>query len=292
MRQVRTRPTFSVRTRPLVSSTPRCWSTAGSEIVSGFASSLTVAAPRLRRSRIERLVGSASAWKTGSASAIDWLSIRLSISRSRWPRDVPFLCRRCGSGAAAVRRARTSRRSQGGSAGRPATRARSCPARPGREHRATRGRDRCRRRRARPRPPGTRNRAGRPSERRGKPERLEKLLVEREYGDFSDHTVLDAEHVESEWPVLRVARALDIGGDRRLLVGARWDAAQRAPIVVAEAALHPGVDDLPVAEPPRRVRRHRAESVRAEQAHDRLRVASFGRLHVALEELPLLLARL
>jgi hypothetical protein len=41
MRQMRTRPVFSERTSPLVSSTSRCCTTAGSEIASGFASSVT-----------------------------------------------------------------------------------------------------------------------------------------------------------------------------------------------------------------------------------------------------------
>ena len=41
MRQVRTRPVFSERTRPEASSTARCCITAGSDIASGRASSLT-----------------------------------------------------------------------------------------------------------------------------------------------------------------------------------------------------------------------------------------------------------
>src|SRR6266508_3056240 len=62
MWQVRTRPTFSDRTRPLVSSTCRCWTTAGRDMGSGPASSLTEAGPRLNRSTIVRRVGSESAW--------------------------------------------------------------------------------------------------------------------------------------------------------------------------------------------------------------------------------------
>jgi hypothetical protein len=45
-RQVRTRPIFSVRTSPLDSSTFRCWTTAGSDMANGRASSLTDAVPR------------------------------------------------------------------------------------------------------------------------------------------------------------------------------------------------------------------------------------------------------
>ena len=51
MRQVRTRPTFSERTRPLASSTWRCWTTAASDISRGLASSLTDAGPRLLQHR-------------------------------------------------------------------------------------------------------------------------------------------------------------------------------------------------------------------------------------------------
>ena len=45
--QVRTRPSFCDRTTPLASSTARCCITAGSEIASGLASSLTEAGPRV-----------------------------------------------------------------------------------------------------------------------------------------------------------------------------------------------------------------------------------------------------
>src|ERR1700691_2694603 len=58
--QVRTRPTFSERTSPLASSTCRCWTTAGRDMASGFASSLTEAEPTVRRSTIARRVGSES----------------------------------------------------------------------------------------------------------------------------------------------------------------------------------------------------------------------------------------
>src|SRR5665213_2951856 len=61
MRHVRTRPCFFVRTRPLASRTCRCWTTAGSDMAKGSASSLTDAGARARRSTIARRVGSASA---------------------------------------------------------------------------------------------------------------------------------------------------------------------------------------------------------------------------------------
>src|SRR5919204_926907 len=69
MRQVRTRPTFSERTRPLPSSTCRCCTTAGSDIGSGSAGSLTEARPRPRRSTISLLLGSASAWNARSTGS-------------------------------------------------------------------------------------------------------------------------------------------------------------------------------------------------------------------------------
>jgi dihydrofolate reductase len=78
MLQVRTRPTFSDRTSPLASSTWRCWTTAGSDIVSGRASSLTEAGPRLNRSTIRRRLGSASAWNIRSSWGL-WLSTSLTI---------------------------------------------------------------------------------------------------------------------------------------------------------------------------------------------------------------------
>jgi hypothetical protein len=67
--QVRTRPTFREETTPLASSTARCCITAGSEIASGFASSLTVAGPRESLCTIARRVGSLSAWKVRSRTA-------------------------------------------------------------------------------------------------------------------------------------------------------------------------------------------------------------------------------
>lgn len=76
MRQVRTRPAFSDLTRPAASSTCRCCSTAGSEMVSGRDSSLTEAGPRTSRSTMPRRVGSASAWNTWSSG---WLTTHLTI---------------------------------------------------------------------------------------------------------------------------------------------------------------------------------------------------------------------
>jgi diaminohydroxyphosphoribosylaminopyrimidine deaminase/5-amino-6-(5-phosphoribosylamino)uracil reductase len=48
MVQVRTRPVFAVLTSPLASSILRCWTTAGSDIANGSASSLTEAGPLAR----------------------------------------------------------------------------------------------------------------------------------------------------------------------------------------------------------------------------------------------------
>src|SRR3954451_21333742 len=68
-RHVRTRPTFSERTRPLRCSTSRCCITDGSLMSSGAASSLTDAAPRDRRTTIARRLSSASAWNARSSCA-------------------------------------------------------------------------------------------------------------------------------------------------------------------------------------------------------------------------------
>ncbi len=61
MLQVRVRPVFCDRTRPLASSTWTCCRTAASDIASGRASSLTEAGPVLSRSTMTRRPGSASA---------------------------------------------------------------------------------------------------------------------------------------------------------------------------------------------------------------------------------------
>jgi len=85
IRQVRTRPVFTELTSPLVSSTRRCWSTAGIDIGRGAASSLTDAEPRLNRSTMTLRWGSASAWKTRSTRCRsgDRLGICLTIFRGQ-----------------------------------------------------------------------------------------------------------------------------------------------------------------------------------------------------------------
>jgi hypothetical protein len=82
MLQVRVRPVFCDRTRPLASSTWTCWTTAARDMASGLPSSLTDAGPRLSRSTMRRRPGSASAWNTRSRSAT-WLSMYLSIRLDR-----------------------------------------------------------------------------------------------------------------------------------------------------------------------------------------------------------------
>src|SRR3954470_19605272 len=74
-RHVRTRPTFSERTRPLRCSTSRCCITDGSDMSSGAASSLTEAAPRDRRTTIARRLSSASAWNARSSCAASAVGI-------------------------------------------------------------------------------------------------------------------------------------------------------------------------------------------------------------------------
>jgi len=66
MLQVRTRPTFSVRTNPLSSNTCKCCTTAAKVIARGFANLETEVGPRLNFSTIARRVGSPSAWNTRS----------------------------------------------------------------------------------------------------------------------------------------------------------------------------------------------------------------------------------
>ncbi len=66
IRHVRTLPSFSVRTRPLFSSTCRCCTTAASVIARGFARSDTEIGPSLSLSTSARRVGSPRAWNTRS----------------------------------------------------------------------------------------------------------------------------------------------------------------------------------------------------------------------------------
>ena len=64
IRQVRTRPTFSVCTSPLSSRICRCCITAARVMASGWANCDTVTGASLSRSTSARRVGSPSAWKT------------------------------------------------------------------------------------------------------------------------------------------------------------------------------------------------------------------------------------
>ena len=66
IRQVRTRPVFSVMIRPSCSSTRRCLRKAGSPMAKGWAKALTGVGPWARRLRTARRVGSAKAWKAAS----------------------------------------------------------------------------------------------------------------------------------------------------------------------------------------------------------------------------------
>lgn len=70
-RQATVRPVFSRVTRPASESTSRCFITAGSDIVNGFASSLTERLSRsLNCASSARRVGSARAAKVRSSVAI------------------------------------------------------------------------------------------------------------------------------------------------------------------------------------------------------------------------------
>ena len=75
---MRCRPTFADVTRPLRSSTCRCWMTAGIDMGSGLPRSLTDAGPRINASTITRREGSESAWNRPS-SRVSLLSTYLSI---------------------------------------------------------------------------------------------------------------------------------------------------------------------------------------------------------------------
>src|SRR3954453_15099568 len=81
-RHVRTRPTFSERTRPLRWSTSRCCITDGSDMSSGAASSLTEAAPRDRRTTIARRLSSASAWNARSSCAAPAVGMSRIVAHS------------------------------------------------------------------------------------------------------------------------------------------------------------------------------------------------------------------
>src|SRR5215211_3828475 len=81
-RQVRTRPTFSERTRPLRCSTSRCCITDGSDMSNGAASSLTDAAPRDRRTTIARRLSSASAWNARSSCAASAVGMECIVAHT------------------------------------------------------------------------------------------------------------------------------------------------------------------------------------------------------------------
>src|SRR5215468_10161025 len=101
--QVRVRPSFRDRTRPLVSRTCTCCSTAASDMDSGFPSSLTDAGPRLSRSSMRRRPGSASARKTLSRSSPGsntLLSTCLSMVSRRAIVKRPLDCRTAITGPA------------------------------------------------------------------------------------------------------------------------------------------------------------------------------------------------
>src|SRR5664279_3487653 len=91
---VRTRPIFCERTRPHDSRTARCWTTAGSDIGSGLASSLTDAGPRPSSSTMRRRAGSARACST-SSTASEYLSTDLSFQT---PADMSSRARKTSPG--------------------------------------------------------------------------------------------------------------------------------------------------------------------------------------------------
>ena len=62
-----------------------CLEMAGSEVVNGSATWVTVASPRVKRVRIARRVGSARAAKTGSNCLLEYLTMWLTI----FPPPVP-----------------------------------------------------------------------------------------------------------------------------------------------------------------------------------------------------------
>lgn len=89
MKQVRTRPFFSLRIRPALSRMPRCLVKAGRAIACGCASSLTDAGPSRRCSTTARRVGSPRAWKLVCKYLSIWLSYcgrgcLATINLSKW----------------------------------------------------------------------------------------------------------------------------------------------------------------------------------------------------------------
>ena len=82
--QATMRPVLVRLTSPASDSTSRCFITAGSDIGSGRASSLTEALiPLFSRARSARRVGSASAAKVRSSISSEYLTIRLTIKPAR-----------------------------------------------------------------------------------------------------------------------------------------------------------------------------------------------------------------
>jgi len=79
--QVRIRPSLDVAINPASSSTERCRITVGSRSPVGPAKSVTRAGARARRVKIDRRVGSASAWKMSDSSG-SCLAMSLTIARS------------------------------------------------------------------------------------------------------------------------------------------------------------------------------------------------------------------
>ena len=82
--QATMRPVLVRLMRPASDSTSRCFITAGSDIGSGRASSLTEAlSPPFSRASSARRVGSASAAKVRSSMSSEYLTIRLTIKPVR-----------------------------------------------------------------------------------------------------------------------------------------------------------------------------------------------------------------
>src|SRR5215211_3386750 len=101
------------------------------------------------------------------------------------------------------------------------------------------------------------------SKRLGQPEPTEHGPVKGD--DFGNGLVDDAQDVDRERGVAVIARLADIIRHRRLAVGAREHAAERAERIRAEAAVDPGLHDLVAAFPDAGLRRHREAGVLAEQ---------------------------
>ena len=115
-----------------------------------------------------------------------------------------------------------------------------------------------------------------------------------EGGDLGHLSVLDPQHVEAEGPILGVARALEVGRDRRLQVDAEGHELPAADVLrrAGSRALFHGPRDRLTPVVPTRRRGHRRASVLAQQRRQGRAVGALEGVHEASEHHALVLARI